>query len=89
MAQVKFTQNLRQHLSVEACEVTAGTVREALDSVFAENPQLRSYVVDDQGRLRQHVVIFVDGEMIRDRLSMSDRIGPEVELFVMQALSGG
>jgi sulfur-carrier protein len=36
------------------------TVQEALDRVFAENPLLRSYLLDDQGRLRQHVNVFVN-----------------------------
>ena len=89
MPQVKFTQVLEQHLSVPACEAPGPTVRDALDAVFRQNPRLRSYVVDDQGRLREHVVIFIDGRMIADRLELSDPVEPSSELFVMQALSGG
>ncbi len=86
---VKFTQNLRQYLSVPPVEVEGATVREALDAVFGQNPKLKSYVLDDQGRLRQHVVIFVDGELIEDRRQLTDPIEGKSELFVMQALSGG
>ena len=89
MPQVKFTQNLQRYLDVPECEVEATTVRGALDAVFQENPRLKGYVLDDQGRLRQHVAIFINGQMIEDRLQMSDSIQPESELFVMQALSGG
>jgi len=89
MPAVKFTQNLERHLSVPGQQVEAETVREALDRVFERNPKLRGYVLDDQGRLRKHVVVFVDGEMIVDRVGLSDRIEPSSELFVMQALSGG
>lgn len=89
MPQVKFTQNLERHLSAPPARVEASTVAEALDRVFEANPRLRSYVVDDQGRLRKHVVVFIDGELIEDRQSMSDAVGPASELLVMQALSGG
>ena len=64
-------------------------MREVLDDVFGKQPRLRGYVLDDQGRLRKHVVVFIDGEMIRDRNTLSDPVEPESTLFVMQALSGG
>ena len=46
-------------------------------------------VIDDQGRLRKHVVIFVDGQAIQDRAQLGDAVEDESELLVMQALSGG
>jgi molybdopterin synthase sulfur carrier subunit len=66
-----------------------GTVQEALDRVFAENPLLRSYLLDDQGRLRQHVNVFVNEYAILDRNRLSDPITPSDDLYVIQALSGG
>lgn len=89
MPTVSFTQNLKRHLSVPRAEVQGATVREALEAVFDENPMLRSYVVDDQGRLRKHVVVFIDGEMVEDRDGLSDAVEPSADLVVMQALSGG
>ena len=89
MPQVHFTPNLKQHVDAPPREVRGETVGEALGVVFAENPRLRGYVLDDQGRLRKHVTVFVDGEMIRDRVGLSDPVGESSELFVMQALSGG
>jgi len=89
MPTISFTQNLRRHLSVPRAEVQGTTVRDALDAVFEENPMLRSYIVDDQGRLRKHVVVFVDGELIEDRDGLSDPVEPASDLVVMQALSGG
>ena len=64
-------------------------MRDALDAVFAENERARSYVLDDQGQLRRHMIIFVNGEMIRDRVALSDPVSPDAEVDVMQALSGG
>ena len=89
MPEVKFTQNLQRHLATPPCQASGGTLREVLDDVFRQNPQLRGYVLDDLGHLRKHVVVFIDGEMIEDRTALSDTVAPTSELFVMQALSGG
>lgn len=64
-------------------------MREALERVFMNLPELREYVLDDQGGLRKHVVIFVDGAQLADRRGLSDALRPAAELHVMQALSGG
>ena len=89
MARVSFTGNLKRHLACPPATVEARTVREALDAVFTTNPPLRSYILDDQGRLRRHVNIFVNETMISDRLSQSDAIRATDEIYVLQALSGG
>ena len=65
------------------------TVGDALADVFAREPQVRAYVLDEQGRLRRHITVFVDGRMIRDREGLSDPVGEASEVRVMQALSGG
>lgn len=89
MPRVELTQNLQRHVACPAMDVPASTVREALDAVFAAVPRLRSYVLDDQGEVRKHVVIFVDGEQLRDRKRQSDAVAERSQIHVMQALSGG
>ncbi len=89
MPVVAFTPNLKRHLDCPEVVVPSGTVAEALEKVFAENPRLRSYIVDEQGRLRQHVAVFVGGELVHDRLHLADRVDEGQDVFVMQALSGG
>jgi sulfur carrier protein ThiS len=86
---ISFTPNLERHIHAPRIDSAGSTVREALDSVFDDNPTLRGYVLDEQGRLRQHVAIFVNGEMVQDRKHLSDRVAANDEVFVMQALSGG
>ena len=89
MPKVVFTANLRRYIEAPMSEVTGTTVREALDAVFAGNPGLRGYVLDDRGDLRKHVVVFIDGEMLQDRAGLTDAVESKSELYVMQALSGG
>ncbi len=89
MPQVVFTANLQRHVACEPQQTGGSTVREALDAVFAANEKARGYVLDEQGALRKHMIIFIDGEMIKDRVRLSDPVPPNGEIYVMQALSGG
>ena len=89
MPKVSFTANIQRHVACPDTEVSGATVREAIEAVFAGNPQARSYVLDDQGSLRRHMIIFVDGVAIRDRVRLSDSVGAQSTIHVFQALSGG
>ena len=89
MAIVHFTETIQRHVPCPPATVGGATVREVLDAVFAANPRARGYVLDEQNELRKHMAIFVDGRMIRDRVGLSDAVGPDAEVYVMQALSGG
>ena len=89
MPLVEFTPNLARQTKAEAGRVDGATVSQALEAVFSKTPTLRGYVLDEQGEVRTHVVIFVDGTAIKDRRNLSDTLRPDSEIFVMQALSGG
>jgi hypothetical protein len=89
MARVAFTPNLVRHVSCPAVEAPGRTVGEVLGAVFSQNEQLAGYVLDDQGSVRRHMSIFVDGRQIRDRQRLSDPVEPHSQIFVAQALSGG
>ena len=89
MPTVAFTPNLQRHVECPPERVDGATVRAVLDQVFAANPRLRGYVLDDQGALRRHMMIFVDGQQIADRDGLSDPVRASAEVYVMQALSGG
>ena len=89
MVRVSFTSHLNRHVSCPVQNVEAATVQEALARVFESLPDVREYVLDDQGALRKHVVVFVDGRQLADRVRLSDPLAPNAELHVMQALSGG
>lgn len=89
MPNVVFTQNIQRHISLPPARVAGVTVREVLEAVFAGKPAARSYVLDDQGHLRKHMIVFINGETIRDREGLNDPVAAEDEIYVMQALSGG
>ena len=70
-------------------EVAGTTVREVLDALFAISPTLSSYVTDERGALRHHVVAFVDGVAVQDKVALTESVPANGEVHIFQALSGG
>jgi sulfur carrier protein ThiS len=89
MATIRFTQNIQRHVECPTREVEGSTLRDVLEKYFAGNERARGYVLDDQGRLRHHMAIFVDGNQVGDRDRLSDEIASGAVIDVVQALSGG
>lgn len=71
------------HATVAATGSTVGEVLADLDRQF---PGLAFRVVDEQQRMRPHMVVWLGGERCRD---LDAAIGPDDEVVLMQALSGG
>ena len=84
-----WLQNLQRHVSCPPTTAAGGTVREVLETLFASNPQARGYVLDEQGHLRKHMAIYINGEPLLDRATLSDPVSESAEIYVMQASSGG
>lgn len=89
MTKVLFTANIQRHVGCPEAHAAGTTVRDVLEAVFADNPQARSYVLDDQAALRKHMTLFVDGRSVRDRVRLSDAVTESSTIHVFQALSGG
>ncbi len=89
MATLHFTQNLARHTECPSASLAANTVAELLERYFASWPGVRGYVLDDQGEVRHHVKVLVDGRNIKDRTKLTDRLNKDSEVYVFQALSGG
>ncbi|MES9986311.1 MAG: MoaD/ThiS family protein [Candidatus Thiodiazotropha endolucinida] len=89
MPTLSFTSNLTRHTPCPDAAFEAATVAQLFDLYFSQWPDVRSYVLDDQGAVRNHVIVMVDGRGLHDRRRLSDALGSESEVFVIQALSGG
>ena len=85
MPRVVFTSNLQRHVSCPTCDAAGETVSAVLEKVFEREPQIRGYVLDEQGELRKHVFVFVDGQRAR----LSNPVDEKSEIYVLQALTGG
>lgn len=90
MATVKFTYALRRFFpDLKETSVEAGNLPELLHVIDNQFPGIQNYITDEQGSLRKHVNIFIDGQLINDRHHLSDDFRSDSEIFIMQALSGG
>ena len=89
MATIRFTRNIQRHVECPTREIPGTTLRAVLDAYFSENGKARGYVLDEQGRIRQHMVVFIDGELVNDRDGLSDSVQPKSVIDVIQGLSGG
>jgi sulfur-carrier protein len=65
------------------------TVRNVIETVAGEFPGLRDRVLNEQGELRRHVNIFIDGENARSLGGLAAPVGADSELWIHPALSGG
>ena len=90
MPTVKFTYALKKFFpGLKNTPARGRTLVEILEEMDVNYPGVRSYVLDEQGRLRQHVNIFIDGAIIKDRAALSDPFSEDSEIYILQALSGG
>jgi molybdopterin synthase sulfur carrier subunit len=90
MPHVSFTRHLQRFFpTLAAGDVAGATVREVIDELESRHPGLASYIVDETGKLRRHVNVFVGDEPVRDRERLSDALQPDDRVSILQALSGG
>ncbi|MBP9202610.1 MAG: MoaD/ThiS family protein [Kofleriaceae bacterium] len=90
MPHVTFTRHLvRFFPTLTEGEVEGATVREVVAALDRRYPGLASYLVDETGRLRRHVNVFIGDEPVADRAALSDALAPTDRVFILQALSGG
>lgn len=66
-------------------EVEGSDVAGALADVFARVPGLRSHIIDEDGSVRPHVSVFVDGL----QANLDTAIADGSEIIVLHAVSGG
>jgi sulfur-carrier protein len=84
---VRIPTPLRSYTAqAAAVEAVGGTVDEVLVDLNRQFPGLRFRVVDEQGRLRSHMKVFVNKDLVRD---LTTAVKADDEVTLMQALSGG
>ena len=66
-------------------ELPGATVIELIRALEARNPQLDGWVLDERGRIRRHINVFVNGERGGETTAVS--AGDRVE--VLPAITGG
>jgi molybdopterin converting factor small subunit len=77
----------RGESSVTVSDVT--TLAEVLDALAGIHPGVVHRVLDEQGRLRRHVSVFVGEDNVKDLDGLDTRVTDGVEVSIIPAVSGG
>jgi sulfur-carrier protein len=86
MAVVTLRAPLRDRAGGEAHhEIPGATVGEVIRELERRHPKVTGWILDEQGRVRPHVNVFVNGE----RTKADSAVAPGDELQVLPSISGG
>ncbi len=66
-------------------ECSGATVLELLRELERAHPALEGWIVDERGKIRQHINVFVNGERERE----DGEVGANDPVEVLPAISGG
>jgi len=66
-------------------ELAGGTVVEVLRALEREHPEVKGWILDERGLIREHVNVFVNRDYGREDTA----VGPDDRLHVLPAISGG
>lgn len=92
---VHLPQALRSHcagavtVAVDVPDGAATSLAGVLATLGAVYPDLVARVLDEQGRLRRHVNLFVDGSGLGGAEDLRTPVGSASEVWILPAVSGG
>jgi molybdopterin converting factor small subunit len=79
----KFTNNTAK------LEVASGTIAEAIQDISTNFPDLKKHLLDDDGKLRTFLNIFVGDDDIRDLQNEHTSLSLETVVSIIPAIAGG
>ncbi len=90
MVQVNFTSHLEVFFpTLKSQQIIAVTLSELFFKLNQLYPGLSSYLLEDNGVIRKHVNVFLDGVLVENKSNLNVSIVEVSEIFILQALSGG
>lgn len=87
MARISLPSQLQSYSGgLSRTQAPGETVAAVLDALDARYPGIRFRVIDEQGRIRRHMRIYVGQDRILD---INRAVGEDEEVLLFGALSGG
>ncbi len=65
------------------------TIADVIRDLLRRKPALEGHILDDDGQLLPHVMVFLDGRDIRHLSGLETPVDSEAELFVFPPVAGG
>lgn len=86
MTSLRLPRMLASAANTELRHTVGGTdLIGALDDLFATEPGLRNHILDENGVIRPHVSVFVDGM----QADLGTAVADTSEIRILHAVSGG
>ena len=85
MATVTLRAPLKQRAGTDSIEVQGATVAEIVRALEDQAPAIKGWVADEQGRIRRHVNVYVNGEPSKEE----DSVAPNDRIDIIHAITGG
>jgi molybdopterin converting factor small subunit len=90
MAKLYLPTIMRRNAGDQATLMVPGqTVASVLDRLVTEFPAVGSQLLDEAGRVRAHINVFVNGEDIRDLQGHDTVLADRDEVYLVAAMAGG
>jgi sulfur-carrier protein len=89
MVLIRFAAHLQSHVPCPDQSVAPQSLEQCLRTAIVAAPAMADYVFDNQGQIRKHVAVFINGKLHRDRHELSLLCNDGDRVDVIQALSGG
>ena len=89
MPHLEFAPALQRHAATPPVTAQAESLQSLLSAAFAHHPALHDYVLDEQGCVRKHVAVFLNGRLLHDRKRLDIPLAADDRVYIAQALSGG
>jgi sulfur-carrier protein len=70
-------------------QVTGSTVSQAINDLTIQYPAIKPHIMDNQGRLRRHVNLFVNKENVNNLNGMDTSIQESDIIILMPSIMGG
>ena len=77
---------LRSYTGADLVEADGASLGAVLADLDRRYPGVRFRMIDEQDHIRRHMRVFVNGEAVFD---LARALGPDDEVCIVQALSGG
>jgi sulfur-carrier protein len=89
LVKVTLTANLQKYYPQAKFDMSASSVKDLLKKMDEVRPYFSAYILEDNGAIRKHVNIFINGEVVRDKSHVEIPLEAGTQVHIMQALSGG
>ena len=87
---IKIPSPLRQFTDNQSyVEVDGLTIKEVLQKIFDQYPQIKSHILDKNGEIRNFVNIYVNGTNIKEEDNLDTTVPVDSDIRIIPAIAGG